>query len=171
MTIDRLSPGSSLTAYPPPEKWDDHREYDPKMWPRRVERRERRRGRERAVLRVQALVLPELGVERRHLRQVRVVRVAQLGRVGDRVHVAQRAPGAMQAVERVGDGLGDAVPRRLARVGHDALDWAPLGLDDRRIITDTDNHKGRGRRNSQTYTLDQRALSNICDCLSQSPHP
>ena len=39
MTIERLSDGTSLQAYPPPEKWDDWREYDPKMWPRRVERR------------------------------------------------------------------------------------------------------------------------------------
>ncbi len=39
MTIERLSPGSSLQAFPPPEKWDDWREYDPKAWPRRVERR------------------------------------------------------------------------------------------------------------------------------------
>jgi anaerobic selenocysteine-containing dehydrogenase len=39
MTIERLSPGSSLQAYPPPEKWDDYREYDPRLWPRRVERR------------------------------------------------------------------------------------------------------------------------------------
>ena len=39
MTIDRLSPGSDLQAYPPPERWDDWREYDVKAWPRRVERR------------------------------------------------------------------------------------------------------------------------------------
>jgi anaerobic selenocysteine-containing dehydrogenase len=34
-----LSSGSSLQAYPPYEKWDDWREYDPKQWPRRVEKR------------------------------------------------------------------------------------------------------------------------------------
>ena len=39
MTIDRLSPGSDLQAYPPADRWDDWREYDPKAWPRRVERR------------------------------------------------------------------------------------------------------------------------------------
>ncbi|HVD78429.1 MAG TPA: formate dehydrogenase, partial [Vicinamibacteria bacterium] len=39
MTIDRLSPGSRLQAFPPPETWDDWREYDPKQWPRRVEKR------------------------------------------------------------------------------------------------------------------------------------
>ncbi|HWW95451.1 MAG TPA: molybdopterin-dependent oxidoreductase, partial [Vicinamibacteria bacterium] len=39
MTIERLSPGSGLQPYPPPEKWDDWREYDPRQWPRRVERR------------------------------------------------------------------------------------------------------------------------------------
>jgi anaerobic selenocysteine-containing dehydrogenase len=39
MTIDRLTPGSALQSYPPPERWDDWREYDVKAWPRRVERR------------------------------------------------------------------------------------------------------------------------------------
>jgi anaerobic selenocysteine-containing dehydrogenase len=39
MTIERLNPGSVLTAYPPREKWDEWREYDVKAWPRRVERR------------------------------------------------------------------------------------------------------------------------------------
>jgi len=39
MTLDRLSPGSGLQAFPPPEKWDEWREYDPKQWPRRVEKR------------------------------------------------------------------------------------------------------------------------------------
>jgi len=39
VTLDRLSPGSGLQAFPPPEKWDDWREYDPKQWPRRVEKR------------------------------------------------------------------------------------------------------------------------------------
>src|SRR5205823_4192828 len=39
VTIDRLAPGSGLQAFPPPETWDDWREYDPKQWPRRVEKR------------------------------------------------------------------------------------------------------------------------------------
>jgi anaerobic selenocysteine-containing dehydrogenase len=39
MTIERLMPGSGLTAYPPADRWDDWREYDPKAWPKRVERR------------------------------------------------------------------------------------------------------------------------------------
>lgn len=39
MTIERLSEGTSLQAYPPQEKWDDWREYDTRAWPRRVERR------------------------------------------------------------------------------------------------------------------------------------
>jgi len=39
MSIDRLLPGSALTNYPPAERWDDWREYDPREWPRRVERR------------------------------------------------------------------------------------------------------------------------------------
>ncbi len=39
MTIERLTPGSSLQAYPPAEKWDDWLEYDVKQWPRRVEKR------------------------------------------------------------------------------------------------------------------------------------
>ncbi len=39
MTIGRLSPGSGLQPYPPADRWDDWREYDPKAWPRRVERR------------------------------------------------------------------------------------------------------------------------------------
>jgi anaerobic selenocysteine-containing dehydrogenase len=39
MTIERLSAGSGLQPYAPPERWDDWREYDPKEWPRRVEKR------------------------------------------------------------------------------------------------------------------------------------
>jgi anaerobic selenocysteine-containing dehydrogenase len=39
MTIERMSEGTSLQAYPPEDRWDDYREYDPRMWPRRVERR------------------------------------------------------------------------------------------------------------------------------------
>jgi anaerobic selenocysteine-containing dehydrogenase len=39
MTIERLSPGSDLQAYPPAEKWDDWREYDVSQWPKRVEKR------------------------------------------------------------------------------------------------------------------------------------
>ncbi len=39
MTVERLSPGSGLQAFPPREKWDDWREYDVKQWPRRVEKR------------------------------------------------------------------------------------------------------------------------------------
>jgi hypothetical protein len=39
MTIERLTPGSDLQAYPPAERWDDWPEYDVKQWPRRVEKR------------------------------------------------------------------------------------------------------------------------------------
>ena len=39
MTIERLSPGSDLQAFPPAERWDDWREYDPAQWPKRVEKR------------------------------------------------------------------------------------------------------------------------------------
>jgi anaerobic selenocysteine-containing dehydrogenase len=39
MTIDRLTPGSGLQAFPPSDRWDDWREYDPKAWPRKVEKR------------------------------------------------------------------------------------------------------------------------------------
>jgi len=39
MSVDRLSEGSGLQAYPPPERWDDWREYDARQWPRRVEKR------------------------------------------------------------------------------------------------------------------------------------
>ena len=56
------------------------------------------------------------------LRQVAVVGVADRRRVDDRVHVAQRAPRAVEPVERVGDRLGDGRPRRRARIGGDALD-------------------------------------------------
>ena len=30
-----------ITAAPPPEKWDDWKEYDAKAWPKKVERRYR----------------------------------------------------------------------------------------------------------------------------------
>ena len=39
MTIDRLTPPGKLTSYPPPEKWDEWIEYDPKRWPEKVPRR------------------------------------------------------------------------------------------------------------------------------------
>ncbi|MEO8505047.1 MAG: molybdopterin-dependent oxidoreductase, partial [Acidobacteriota bacterium] len=39
MTIPRLTPGSGLQPYAPPDRWDDWREYDPAQWPRRVEKR------------------------------------------------------------------------------------------------------------------------------------
>ncbi len=39
MTIERLTPDSGLVSYPPQEQWDDWREYDPRQWPRRVEKR------------------------------------------------------------------------------------------------------------------------------------
>ena len=33
--LERLQPGSALTHYPPPERWDDWTEYEAKAWPRR----------------------------------------------------------------------------------------------------------------------------------------
>lgn len=33
--VDRLTEGSSLTNYPPPDKWDEWTEYEAKGWPRR----------------------------------------------------------------------------------------------------------------------------------------
>ena len=39
MTIERLTPGSGLQAFPPADKWDDWREYDAKAWPKKVEKR------------------------------------------------------------------------------------------------------------------------------------
>ena len=35
--IPRLLPGSELTNFPPPERWDDWVEYDAKAWPNRVQ--------------------------------------------------------------------------------------------------------------------------------------
>jgi anaerobic selenocysteine-containing dehydrogenase len=37
--IEKLTPGSELVSCPPPERWDDWREFDVKQWPRRVEKR------------------------------------------------------------------------------------------------------------------------------------
>jgi len=37
MSVERAG-GPGLCAFPPPERWDDWREYDAKQWPRRVER-------------------------------------------------------------------------------------------------------------------------------------
>ena len=34
--IPRLLPGSELTNFPPPERWDDWEEYDAQAWPKRV---------------------------------------------------------------------------------------------------------------------------------------
>ncbi len=39
MTVERITGGSGLTAFPPRERWDDWREWDAKAWPRRVEKR------------------------------------------------------------------------------------------------------------------------------------
>ena len=39
MTIERLTPGSGLQAFPPADRWDDWREYDTKAWPKKVEKR------------------------------------------------------------------------------------------------------------------------------------
>ena len=35
--VERLNPMGELQGYPPPEKWDDWVEYDPKSWPEKVE--------------------------------------------------------------------------------------------------------------------------------------
>jgi hypothetical protein len=56
-------------------------------------------------------------------------------------------------------------------IGSQHLEAVPLGLDDGGVIANADNHERWGRRNSQTYALNERALSDICDCLSQSPNP
>ena len=37
--LEKLAPDGELVSYPPPDKWDDWVEYDPKRWPERVERR------------------------------------------------------------------------------------------------------------------------------------
>ena len=34
--IPRLIPGSALTSFPPPDRWDDWEEYDAKAWPKKV---------------------------------------------------------------------------------------------------------------------------------------
>ena len=34
--IPRLLPGSELTNFPPPDRWDDWEEYDAQAWPKRV---------------------------------------------------------------------------------------------------------------------------------------
>ncbi|MDX1449275.1 MAG: molybdopterin-dependent oxidoreductase, partial [Acidimicrobiia bacterium] len=39
--IPRLTPGTGLTNFPPPERWDDWEEYDARAWPERVARRYR----------------------------------------------------------------------------------------------------------------------------------
>ncbi len=39
--IPRLLPGSELTNFPPPDRWDDWEEYDASAWPERVKRRYR----------------------------------------------------------------------------------------------------------------------------------
>jgi len=39
LTADYEYPPGGLAAYPPPDRWDDWVEYDPKAWPKKVERR------------------------------------------------------------------------------------------------------------------------------------
>jgi anaerobic selenocysteine-containing dehydrogenase len=36
--IPRLTPGSGLTNFPPPDRWDDWQEYDARAWPERIAR-------------------------------------------------------------------------------------------------------------------------------------
>ena len=38
MSVDKLTPDTELVSSVPPERWDDWREYDPKQWPRKVEK-------------------------------------------------------------------------------------------------------------------------------------
>ena len=67
---------------------------------------------ERPVAREEAQVLREIGVECGDLRQVRVVRIAQRRRADDRVEMRDRAPRAIEPIERVGERLDDGVPGR-----------------------------------------------------------
>jgi len=39
VSVERITGGSGLSAFPPQERWDDWREWDAQAWPRRVERR------------------------------------------------------------------------------------------------------------------------------------
>jgi hypothetical protein len=90
----------------------------------RTEHRELGRGPQRAILVEQPQVLPEVGIERRHLRQIGVIRLAQLRRIHDGVQMAHRAPRAVETIEPIRERHDDGLPRRGTRVrGH--------GFDDR----------------------------------------
>ena len=89
---------------------------------RRFHLRESGRGGERLVASEKPLVLPELGVERGDLGQIRVVRLAQRRRIEHGIEVTHLAPGAIEAILNVGERRDEIVPGAGERAVGDALD-------------------------------------------------
>ena len=77
-----------------------------------IERSERRRAFERAILAEQADVLAELGVKRRNLGQIRMKCITQRGRVDDRIQMPHGTPGTIESVQCLGERHDDVFPRR-----------------------------------------------------------
>jgi hypothetical protein len=99
--------------------------------PGRVERGEGRARGERAEALEQAHVLPEVRVEGRDLRQVRVVGVAQRRRVHDLVEIAHGGPCAVQVLEWLLRRHDHRFPRGGARVAGDGVDRAACCVEQR----------------------------------------
>ena len=90
--------------------------------PRGRQRTERGAGAKRLVLAIEPLVLRQLGAVLRELRQVRVVDLAQRRAVHHGVHVRDLAPGAIETLVGILEGLDEVVPRGFGDVGRDAID-------------------------------------------------
>ena len=90
--------------------------------PRCRQRTERGAGAKRLVLAIEPLVLRQLGAVLRELRQVRVVDLAQRRAVHHGVHVRDLAPGAVETLVGILEGLDEVIPGGFGDVGRDAID-------------------------------------------------
>jgi hypothetical protein len=104
---------------------------------RGLELREIGRCGKRLVTAEQPLVLAEFGMKRRDLRQIRVVRFAQRGRVDHGIEVIHLSPRAIEAILNVGKRLDEALPGRRRGASGDALDRRPR-LGEEEIDSRTD---------------------------------
>ena len=128
--------------------------------PRIVELRERCRGGEVLVSRIEPLVLREVGIERGELGQVRVIGRAQRRRAHDGVEMTHRAPGAIDPVEDVVERIHHRGEGRRARIGRDRFECGAGAreeiVDRRRNVVRADRIEAR-----QTGKIEQRIQGRV----------